>query len=114
MKPDLVASYGGFILHITFFLSRSFFFFLKERYQHQWSKKKPGMAEVRCLCGHLSGVLFLKKACCLLNSLYSVLCQRVLSEEMCSPELILTSRDVVVTAEMNKPLRESDPFPPNL
>ena len=27
MKPDLVASYGGFILHITFFLSRSFFFF---------------------------------------------------------------------------------------
>ena len=119
MKPDLVASYGGFILHITFFLSRSFFFFfffffLKERYQHQWSKRKPGMAEVRCLCGHLSGVLFLKKACCLLNSLYSVLCQRVLSEEMCSPELILTSRDVVVTAEMNKPLWESDPFPPNL
>ena len=70
MRADLVASYGGFILHITFFLSRRFFFcffFLKERYQHQWSNKKPGMAEVRCLCGHLSGVLFLKKACCLLN-----------------------------------------------
>ena len=66
------------------------------------------MAEVRCLRGHLTGVLFLKKACCLLNSLYSVLCQRVLSEAMRSPELILTSRDVAVTVEMNKPLQESD------
>ena len=29
---------------------------------------------------------------------------------MCSPELILTSRDVIGIVEMNKPLGESDPF----
>lgn len=112
MKPDLVASYEGSILHITFFLSRRFLFlflFLQRKDINTSGAKRHQGWQRSDVYVDVSQV-----SCCLLNSLYSVLCQRVLSEETCSPELILTSRDVVGTVEMNKPLGESDPFLPSL
>lgn len=55
----------------------------------------------------ISGVLFLKSMLFAEFFIFCTLSERA-EEAMRSPELILTSRDVAVTGEMNKPLRESD------
>ena len=84
MKPDLVASYEGFNIHITFFLSRRFlvffFFFFLQRNDVNTSVAKRYQGWQRSdVYVDVSQV-----SCCLLNSLYSVLCQRVLSEDVLS------------------------------